>query len=189
MTIIAIDFTHIAADGLCLDGTLIRGLTHKKIRVDRERGLITAMAGTAGMHDAVHDWAIRGAELAFAPKCHGDTSWTMLLIDQKGLRLYTSICPYGEDERAPYAVGTDRDMAFGIMLARDQLGHAAGSARAAVELVSQHTNRAGGEIQVVDIAEVTGFTLGKLVPKLDRADGGVDEAIRQFGGRARDPWI
>jgi hypothetical protein len=53
-------------------------------------------------------------------------------------------------ERMPYAIGADSDMALGVMLARDRLNLAAGAAEEAVQIVCQHTNKAGGEIQVVD---------------------------------------
>lgn len=167
MTIIAVSWTHIAADGMKLWGNEIRGLNHKKII---QRGdVIYAFAGLAPMQDPMIAWHQAGGNPEKLPKLFDDeSSWTLLVIDPQGLRKYSSTCPYPEEFDAPFAIGAGLDMALGAM-------YAGASAQQAVEIVNAHCNTSGGEVQVMDIMEITGFTLKKPVPKSDdiEAIGGI----------------
>lgn len=150
MTTIAIDGTHIAADGLKIWGGEVMGLSHEKVR--REWNGIYAMTGTAPYFDPLVKWHQSGADPEKAPKCSDDNSWALLFIDRLGsVTKYSSSCAYPEVFPTPIALGAGGEMATGAMLAK-------ASAAEAVSIVAARTNHTGGEIQVIDIAEALGLS-------------------------------
>ena len=160
MTIIAISHTHAAADGMKLWGNEIRGLDHKKLTIEpdpRHAGgrIICAIAGLAPLQGPLIKWYQDGASPGSVPEgVKDECGWTFAVIDRTGLWKYSSTCPYPEKFDAPFAMGAGIDMAHAAMWCGK-------TAEEAVRLVCEKTNTAGGEIQVIDIMEVTGFTLAK----------------------------
>lgn len=184
MTIIAISNTHCAADGMKTWGPEIRGLNHKKLLIrelpNSADRAIFAFTGTTALQIPIIDWYLAGADAHHMPPEAGE--WTLLVIDKHGLLRLSSSTPYAESFDAPMAAGTGIDMALGAM-------YSGRTAREAVEMVCERHTVCGGEIQVLDIAEVTGFTLAKRVPNEDyvteypQANGGVilGAEIRRLG--------
>lgn len=164
MTIIAISHTHAAGDGMKLWGNEIRGLDHKKLQVvpdPRHAGgqIITAIAGLAALQWPLIKWYQDGANPGAIPEgVRDEAGWTFVVIDRTGLWKYSHTCPYPEGFDPPFAIGAGIDMAHAAMWCGK-------SAEEAVRLVCEKTNTAGGEIQVIDIMAVTGFTLRKPVEK------------------------
>ena len=162
MTIIAISATHAVGDGMKLWGNEIRGLDHKKLAVapdPRHAGgqIITAVAGLAALQIPLIKWYQDGANPGAVPEgVRDEAGWTFVVIDRTGLWKYSDTCPYPEGFDPPFAIGAGIDMAHAAMWCGK-------SAEEAVRLVCEKTNTAGGEIQVIDIMEVTGFTLAKRV--------------------------
>jgi hypothetical protein len=174
MTIICVSHTHIAADGMKVWGSEIRGLDHKKLSVitypNSGKKAILGYSGNTAMQLIVCEWYRQGADIRNVPPLFDtDDNWTLLAIDERGLFKLSSRCPYLEPFNAPMAIGTGQDMAIGAM-------YAGKTARDAVDLVCRTHTVCGGEIQEIDIMEVTGFTLAKPVPKSDSPDRVVNGA-------------
>jgi hypothetical protein len=183
MTIIAVSHTHIAADGMKIWGNEIRGLDHKKLAIapdPRHAGskIICAIAGLAPMQTPLIKWYQEGADPDAVPSAaRGDDSgWTFVVIDRAGLWKYSNNCPYPEEFHPPFAMGYGIDMAHAAMWCGK-------SAEQAVRLVCEKTHTAGGEIQVIDIMEVTGFTLRQ--PVGDTIDKAAYAAAREQAERMR----
>jgi hypothetical protein len=184
MTIIAISATHAAADGMRVWGSEIRSLSTKKLSIidnppSGGHRAIVAFCGSTPLQAAVIDWWRSGFRAADAPKCDG-CDWELLTIDRFGLKRFISSCPYPESFDAPMAAGTGVDMAIGALLCGR-------TAREAVELVCDRHTVCGGEIQVLDIMEVTGFTLATPVPKEDMLDNKAAHIISR-AGLGIDSW-
>lgn len=184
MTIIAIDWTHAAGDGMTLWGNEIRGLDHKKLQVvpdPRHAGgqIITAIAGIAPMQWPLIKWYQDGANPSAIPEgVKDEAGWTFVVIDRTGLWKYSHTCPYPEGFDPPFAIGAGIDMAHAAMWCGK-------SAEEAVRLVCEKTNTAGGEIQVIDIMAVTGFTLRKPVDQSGDAKAEAYERTREEAERMR----
>lgn len=150
MTTIAISTTHVAADGQRTWGNEIRGLDHKKLRV--EGRIIYAYTGLTPLMDVMIRWHKDGAKPENLPPYSNEDGdgWTLIIIDRHGVGKYTASCPYVERLDAPIAFGAGDDLAMGAMLA-------GASAERAIELVASITNHTGGEIQVINIAEALGL--------------------------------
>lgn len=145
MTTIAIDRTHVAADGLRTWGDEIRGTNHQKIRVSN--GMIYALTGSAPMFGPAVEWHEKGADPKTVPKCDG-REWTLIVVDSSGIvTKWSDTCPYPESFDAPIAFGAGADLAMGAMLA-------GASARRAVELVAGLHVHTGGTIREIEIASL-----------------------------------
>ena len=152
MTTIAVTATEVAADGQRMWGCEIVNLTTEKIHV--QDGMIYAFSGTFPLFHPMIEWHLAGADPKELPTGvdYKENGWTLVVIDDGGLFKYTSSCPYPEELEPPIAFGAGGDYATGAML------HGA-TAKEAVEIVARLCNHTGGQIKVVDIAKVTGFTL------------------------------
>lgn len=165
MTIIAVDFETVAADGLAMTGEVISSLDAKKLRIVEVNGeqRIYAITGLFCMFDPVVDWIVNGALPKEIPNVPGSGPsgfewWRVIEISRRGIRGFGSDQAYPEVLRAPFSMGCGRDYAMGAIWAGK-------TAPEAVALCCEHLPSIGGEIQVIDIMEVTGFTLPKRVPK------------------------
>lgn len=166
MTLIAVDSTHIAADGMSHTGERISGRDVQKMQIVRVNGKdrIFALTGLYCMFDPVINWVTEGAYPKNIPNCPGGGPggfeyWSLLEVSSDGLRMFASDLPYAERQQAPFTMGCGRDYALGLMWGGM-------SAPEAVTLLCDgRLHGVGGKIQVIDIMEVTGFTLSKEVSK------------------------
>ncbi|CAN0480243.1 unnamed protein product, partial [Phaeothamnion confervicola] len=90
-------------------------------------------------------WVAGGRE-GEPPKCTGDDTWTMLIVDASGVRRIDAGAPYPYSVPVPAAIGSGREYAITAL----DLGV---SPREAVEAACKRDIWSGGEIMVVDIAE------------------------------------
>lgn len=149
MTTIVTDGQTIAADGMRTWNGELRGLSFQKLTVRGNR--IFAYCGSTPLMGPVIDWFEAGADPKAMPP-HGDPDWTLLIIDSMGLRKASYVCAFPETFNYPFAIGAGGDYALGAVWA-------GATPRRAIELVSQHTSHTGGEIQVINIADVVGASL------------------------------
>ena len=149
MTVIASDGITIAADGRTITGhsEIARGSV-RKIRI--HRGKIFALSGMAALFDALVDWYSAGALPKDAPTIASDATWTLIVIDGGGPKLFTHRVPYEDRLTYPITFGCGCDYAMGAMLA-------GASPERAVEITCEKEAFCGGEIQVVNIAEALGL--------------------------------
>jgi hypothetical protein len=149
MTIICTDGKTIAADGQETWDGVITSREVKKIHVID--GVIYAMTGASVLGPHVIDWARRGAPEAEKPKNVGHDEWRLVIIDRGGISERNSTTPYLDPMIAPpWAWGADAWLALGAM-------YAGRSPVETVRMICERTINAGGEIQVVDIAEALGL--------------------------------
>jgi ATP-dependent protease HslVU (ClpYQ) peptidase subunit len=159
MTTIAIDkHGTIAADGLSVIGNMRHRTDVKKIVV-REAAAATptasgrparifATTGPFAMQRALIDWFEAGHEPKHVPPGATEVSgWTLVVIDEKQAVYITSDLPYPTPFLIPHAFGSGSDYAYSLL--KD-----GASAEHAVKVVSGFEIYTGGEIQVVNIAEV-----------------------------------
>ena len=148
MTTIAVDTKGtIAADGLgCNDN--IRA-THSARKIIVEDGAIYALAGTECLMRPLINWVKEGADPDKLPKV-GDNAWGLLVITRTGAAHYHCKCPFPETVDLPWATGSGREIAIGLL--RDGK-----TARRAVEIACELDVYSGGDIQVIDIAEALGL--------------------------------
>jgi hypothetical protein len=145
----------------------VTSLREKKIR--QEGGAVYAFAGTVPMFDHLIRWHQNLAMPNEVPKAGKDNIWTMVVarLDKDRERIvveqYNDDCPYADFFDPPWAWGATQGklVALGAMLAGK-------SAEEAVAIACQHTATAGGEIQVVNIAEALG--LPKVSPVKEAAE-------------------
>lgn len=161
MTVIACDGVSIAADGMACCGQEIVSLSVRKIRV--AGNAVYALAGTAALFDALVKWHQSGADPNEGPKKVSDEmEWGLAVITAETgrpvLHRFSSKCPYPEYYPFPFADGVCNQFAIGAM------GRGA-TAEEAVRVACESSVWAGGDIQVVDIAEALG-----LNPKLAAAE-------------------
>lgn len=154
MTTIAYDGRTIAADSLACYGDERCHVPIQKIWV--EGRVIYALAGSSRMLTPLMKWFKAGASPGDIPKGDSnDYAYTFLVIDDAGVRTYHHDCAYPnffyEDK---IAIGSGQDYAMGALMF-------GASAKEAVAVAAKMSVKTGGEIQVVDIAEVFGTALAE----------------------------
>ena len=150
MTVIASDGIHIVADGMKILGqSEIAELNVRKIKV--RENTIFAVTGAAALLDVLAEWYLAGCNPKATPVIGGDVTWTLIVIATSGGPLkFSHTLPYPERWSYPMSAGIGADYAMAAMLA-------GASARRAVEIACAKDAFCGGEIQVVNIAEVLGL--------------------------------
>lgn len=143
MTTIATDGKTIAADGRSFLGDVWHRDDKEKIFV--EDGSIFAFAGDRPIRDAVVKWYKSGADASQIPPAKNPT-WTLMVVDRRGITIIDSECPYPTEIVPPFAMGSGSIYAFGAM-------DAGCSPEEAVKAASRRDPYTGGEIQVINIAE------------------------------------
>lgn len=152
MTIIASDGTTLAGDG-----RVIAGHSHivtddfQKIKVRGNPPRIYAICGLLAIFDALIAWHLAGAKADDVPKLPKDTDgWSLLVIDHQGPKLYQSNAPYAFPVSYPFAMGIGEEYAITLL----DVGF---SPERAIRQACKREAHAGGEIQVVNIAEALGL--------------------------------
>lgn len=157
MTIICVDrhLGTMAADGqLSCDGIII-ARTHKKIVTVNDlegRPALCALTGTVLFEVPVRRWYENGAKPEDAPKGDRDNPWHLVVVDQNGVQVYAWDTPYPDPCPTPWAWGSNTELAIALM-------RSGKSAAEAAKQVCEWSINAGGEIQVVNIAEALGLQM------------------------------
>jgi hypothetical protein len=147
MTIICVDKHSVAADGLSVFGGIVTSRTTKKIKV--VKGTIYVLYGTTQFFGPAIAWHQAGANPADIPKGDKENDWHLVVVDQRGVVQYNWDTPYADPVQQPWAFGANWEVALGLMLAGK-------TAKEAVEFMCDKSMYAGGEVQVVNIAEAIG---------------------------------
>mgnify|MGYP001582045926 CR=1 FL=1 len=150
MTVIAVDQTSVAADGLDVCDGIIVGRNAEKIRVVNGFG-IYAMTGVAPLWEPLIAWHCKGAKPEDVPKIAEGETWTFIAITKGGIHQYHENCAYPDRIEPPWAWGANNEIALGAM-------YAGKTAAEAVALVCERTINCGGKIQVVHMSEALGLT-------------------------------
>jgi hypothetical protein len=153
MTIICVDSKGtMAADGQIVCDSIIISRTYKKIvKADGPNGpALCAIAGTTLFEMPAIEWYEKGAKPEEAPKSDSNNTWLLVVVDRNGVCEYSWDTPYPDYNcPTPWAWGANRELAIALM-------RSGKSAAEAAAFVCDHTISAGGEIQVVNIAEALG---------------------------------
>lgn len=153
MTIICVDANgFMAADGqVSCDGIIVTRTAKKIITTKGSNGpALCALTGTTLFEGPVVRWYENGANPHDAPKGDKDYEWHLVVVDRAGVWKYDWDTPYPDSFPTPWAWGRNRELAIGLMLAGK-------TAPEAVAILCEKTTGAGGEIQVVNIAEAIGI--------------------------------
>lgn len=155
MTTIAIDDTHIVADGLRTTGNLVTGTSCRKLaivegKVSTFQTTVFGICGVAAMFNVLVNWYIDGADPEKVPRSlvdHNQTDWRLIVLDAKGLRIYDQENPWPTYFSPPMAFGSGGAYALGAMWA-------GASAQNAVELCSRNLTCTGGAIEAINYREL-----------------------------------
>jgi hypothetical protein len=140
------------------DGRVVQGQSHivcdnfKKIKVRGTPPRIYAICGLLAIFDALIDWHETGAKPDDVPKVPTPDKvdgWAFLVIDRSGPKLYQNTVPYPYPVTYPFAMGCGDVYALTLL-------DAGFSPEEAVRSAFKREAHAGGEIQVVNIAEALG---------------------------------
>lgn len=150
MTTIALNATHIAADGRSTWSELgVQPHIHRddRVKLIANNGFIYAVAGESAIREALISWHQEGAVPATVPSC--GKSWAFLVVNTAGATLYDDRSAFPCALRLPFAMGTGESFALGAM-------DAGASPEEAVRIAAAHDPFTGGKIISWDIAKVLG---------------------------------
>lgn len=150
MTTIATDGITIAADSKRCAGGEVVDLCTTKIRIKGRA--VFALTGDFAVYDAAIDWYLQGADPTKVPSAGKNVNWSLLAIDENGLRRYTPETPYPDPFGYPQAFGSGCSYALAAL----KLGK---SPKEAIELASSLDIYTGGPIQVINIADAMAMPL------------------------------
>lgn len=150
MTTIAVNRTHIAADGRSTwNEPGVQPHIHREDRVKLMVGpdWIYAFAGETSIRDTLMRWHLAGAKPEDVPASR--KSWAMLIVASGQAFFFDDGSPYPTDIRLPFAMGTGESFAMGAM-------DAGASPEEAVRIAAARDPFTGGAIISWDIAKVLG---------------------------------
>jgi hypothetical protein len=167
VTTIAFDGTSVAADTLGIDfgNKLQRPVT----KILHREGYVFAGAGNAALVEPYAKWFLGGADPASLPPGGDNDRYTLhlLVIDLiKGAHLCFAplpLVPHPNEVKPPFALGSGMDFALTAMLCGKD-------ARGAVEIAMMLDPNSGGEVTVVNIADL------KRAARSPRRNGKIEAA-------------
>lgn len=158
MTTIALNSSHIAADGRSCFGSQIQ--TEERIKLHLSGPYIYAVAGKGAVTNALIAWHQAGADPARVPP--GNFDWDLLVVSIEDRFIYQSTCPYPRslEPDEPFAMGSGDDFALAAL----DLGKTPAEAVAAAAKRDIYT---GGRILSWDIRKMLS-TQSRITPQMVR---------------------